>query len=154
MVLWSPLVARLDDGARGAADISARADFEMVRADLRRHARFGSVWELRILAREPFRPVELAASGLRRERIRLSQLDLAGPDGTIALRDVVMVGDAVRRNLVVKRLTVAGFGDEPRVTETGGMLQLQAEGLSATLRGARVDHSSSRLITVTWDASA
>ncbi len=154
MVLWSPLVARLDDGAKGAADISARADFEMVRADLRRRAVGGSVWELRIFARGPFRPADFAVLSMRRERMRLSRLDLAGADGTIELRDVVMVGDSIRRNLIVKRLTVAGFGDEPRVSAADGVLRLEGEGVTAAFLGAQVERSSSRLITVTWDARA
>jgi hypothetical protein len=150
-VLWAPLVARIDDGARGAANISARADFEMVRAGLRRHAVGGSVWELRIVTREPFRPVDFEIRGVVRERVRVARLDLAGVDGTIELRDLMMVGEMLRQGLVVRRLTVAGFGAEPRVSDVDGALRLDGEGISAAFSGASVERSRSRLLTVTWE---
>ncbi len=150
MVLSSPLVARLDHGGRGAADLRARADFEMVRGELRRRALGGSTWELRVLSRDPFKPTDISMLDGQRGRMRLGRLELAGPDGVIQLEDVVVVGDAVHPSLLVRRLTVAGVVGEPRLVDTGGAVRLRAEGVAAWLRGARVERQSSRLTIVTW----
>jgi hypothetical protein len=154
MRLCSPLVALLDDGARGAAKLRARADFELARSELRRRSAGGSTWELRVVSRDPFQPMDFAVAGVQRDQTWLDRLDLTGADGIIELRDVVIVGDALHPNLTVKRLAIAGFRDEPWVRDDGGMLLVYAYGMAASLRGARVERSSSRLTVVTWGEAA
>jgi hypothetical protein len=52
----------------------------------------------------------------------------------------------------VRRATLSGFSDEPRVEESEGSVQLAARGLTLSFRSARVSRSGST-VTVSVDAS-
>ena len=141
---------------RAAQDVAA---WSASRAALRRDFLAAPGWRLVVESETPLFPQGFDPLNVQRlsssEVLHTRWIKLGNAAGALEALDRRCLTESAGAHPLfegVRRATLTGFSDEPRVQESGGSVQVSARGLTLSFRSARVSRSGSR-VTISVGAS-